>query len=43
MMSSLKKVCLSLSTHVNLVPTVWLLIDAQSGSIPLECLSGEVD
>lgn len=27
----------------NVVPILWLQIDVQSGSIPLECLSREVD
>lgn len=33
----------SSSICINVVPTVWLQIDVQSGSIPVECLSREVD
>lgn len=33
----------SLSICINVVPAVCLQIDVQSGSIPVECLSREVD
>ena len=36
-------VTVSLSICINVVPAVWLQIEVQSGSIPVECLSREVD